>query len=240
VLQTQPILDLQTGEVSQHELLLRMRGDDGELIPPGAFLPSAERHDLIQAIDRWVVRAAIALISEHERAGDALRLEVNLSGKSIGDRELTTLIERELAETPINPASLIFEVTETAAIANMDAAREFADRLAQLGCCLALDDFGTGFGSLYYLKHLPVTYLKIDGEFIKGMADNETDQLMVQAMVKIAQGLGKATIAEFVGDAATQQLLREYGVDYAQGYHVGRPADVAELWRGSAGAMPSA
>ncbi|MDQ3631239.1 MAG: EAL domain-containing protein, partial [Actinomycetota bacterium] len=240
VLQAQPILDLATDEVSQHELLIRMRDDDGSLIPPAAFLPSAERHDLVQAIDRWVVRAAIGLIAEHERDGNELRLEINLSGKSIGDRELTTLIERELAENPINPASLIFEVTETAAIANMDAAREFADRLAQLGCCLALDDFGTGFGSFYYLKHLPVSYLKIDGEFIKGLAGNETDQLMVQAMVRIAQGLGKATIAEFVGDAPTQRLLREYGVDYAQGYHVGRPADVVELGRGSAGAVPRA
>ena len=232
VLHTQPILDLATGVVSQHELLLRMRGDDGALIPPAAFLPSAERHDLVQAIDRWVVRAAIGLIADHERAGRELRLEVNLSAKSIGDRELTTLIERELLRTPIDPASLIFEVTETAAIANMDAAREFADTLAELGCRFALDDFGTGFGSFYYLKHLRVTYLKIDGEFIKGLAGNETDQLMVQAMVKIAQGLGKATIAEFVGDAPTQQLLREYGVDYAQGYHVGRPADVVELWQG--------
>jgi len=232
VLQAQPILDLATGEVSQHELLLRLRDDDGALIPPGAFLPSAERHDLVQAIDRWVVRAAIGLIAEHAQAGHALRLEVNLSGKSIGDRELTNLIERELARTQIDPTSLIFEVTETAAIANMDAARAFADTLTQLGCRFALDDFGTGFGSFYYLKHLPVAYLKIDGEFIEGLAASETDQLMVQAIVTIAQGLGKATIAEFVEDAETQRLLQEYGVDFAQGYHVGRPVDVSELWQG--------
>ncbi len=230
VLQAQPILDLATGDVSQHELLLRLRGDDGALIPPGAFLPSAERHDLVQAIDRWVVRAAIGLIDEHAQAGNALRLEVNLSGKSIGDHELTGLIERELARTQIDPTSLIFEVTETAAIANMDAARAFADTLTQLGCRFALDDFGTGFGSFYYLKHLPVSYLKIDGEFIEGLATSETDQLMVQAIVTIAQGLGKATIAEFVEDAQTQRLLQEYGVDFAQGYHVGRPVDVSELW----------
>jgi diguanylate cyclase (GGDEF)-like protein/PAS domain S-box-containing protein len=233
VLHAQPILDLATGTVSQHELLVRMRGDEGALIAPAAFLPSAERHDLVQSIDRWVARAAIDLIAEHAERGRDLRLEVNLSGRSIGDRELTHLIEEEVTRTQIDPASLIFEVTETAAIANMDAAREFADTLAQLGCRFALDDFGTGFGSFYYLKYLPVTYLKIDGEFIEGLADSETDQLMVQAIVAIAQGLGKSTIAEFVGDAATQQLLCGYGVDYAQGYHVGRPVDVLGTWPGS-------
>ncbi|MDP1849063.1 MAG: EAL domain-containing protein [Solirubrobacteraceae bacterium] len=230
VLHAQPILDLASGAVSQHELLVRMRGDEGTLIAPGAFLPSAERHDLVQAIDRWVARAAIDLIAEHARGGRELRLEVNLSGRSIGDRELTRLIEDELARTAIDPASLIFEVTETAAIANMDAAREFADTLGQLGCRFALDDFGTGFGSFYYLKYLPVSYLKIDGEFIEGLADSETDQLMVQAIVTLAQGLGKSTIAEFVGNATTQELLRTYGVDYAQGYHVGRPVDVVDGW----------
>ena len=230
VLHAQPILDLGSGTISQHELLVRMRGDEGALIAPGVFLPSAERHDLVQAIDRWVAGAAIDLIAEHARAGRELRLEVNLSGRSIGDRELTRVIEEGLARTAIDPASVIFEVTETAAIANMDAAREFADTLAQLGCRFALDDFGTGFGSFYYLKYLPVSYLKIDGEFIEGLADSETDQLMVQAIVTLAQGLGKATIAEFVEDAATQELLRAYGVDYAQGYHVGRPVDVLDAW----------
>jgi len=229
VLHAQPILDLATGAVGQYELLLRMRGEDGALIAPGAFLPSAERLDLIQAIDRWVVVRAIRLIAAHARAGHDLRLEINLSGRSIGDAALTKLIERELRETAINPANLIFEVTETAAIANMDAAQEFARKLSELGAQFALDDFGTGFGSFYYLKHLPVSYLKIDGEFIAGMADHETDQLMVKAIVQIARGLGKQTIAEFVGDARTQALLAEYGVDYAQGYHIGRPADVDTL-----------
>ncbi|HWC25106.1 MAG TPA: EAL domain-containing protein, partial [Solirubrobacteraceae bacterium] len=229
VLHAQPILELASGRVSQYELLVRMRGRDGALIPPNAFLPSAERLNLVQAIDRRVVEQAIGLIAEHARAGHDLRLEVNLSGRSIGDRELTELIQRELAATGIDPANLIFEVTETAAIANMEAAGEFARKLSELGCRFALDDFGTGFGSFYYLKHLPVSYLKIDGEFIAGMADNETDQLMVKAIVQVARGLGKLTIAEFVGDARTQELLTQYGVDLAQGYHVGRPTDVGRL-----------
>ncbi|HWI09346.1 MAG TPA: EAL domain-containing protein [Solirubrobacteraceae bacterium] len=229
VLHAQPIRDLATGGVSQHELLLRMRDEDGSLIAPAAFLPGAERHGLVEAIDRWVARRAIGLVAEHARAGRELRLEVNLSGKSIGDRELTHLIERELARTAINPANLIFEVTEAAAIANMDDAREFAEALAELGCGFALDHFGTGFGSLHYLRHLPVSYVKIDGELIEALVGDETDQLMVQAMVKIAQNLGKLTIAEFVGDGRTQDLLREYGVDYAQGHHVGLPVDIARL-----------
>jgi diguanylate cyclase (GGDEF)-like protein len=233
VLHAQPILDLTAGQVSQHELLLRMRDDDGTLIPPAAFLPSAERYDLVQAIDRWVARTAIGIVAEHRRTGRELCLEVNLSGKSIGDPELTRLIKHELATTGIDPRSLIFEVTETAAIANMSAARDFADTLAKLGCRFALDDFGTGFGSFYSLKYLPVTFLKIDGEFIEGLAGSETDQLMVQAIVKLAQGLGKSTIAEYVEDAETQRLLRSYGVDYAQGFHVGHPTDVLELWQGA-------
>ena len=226
VLHAQPILDLASGALSRHELLLRMRGDDGTLIPPNAFLPSAERLNLVQAIDRWVVSEAILVIAEYARAGQDICLEVNLSGRSMGDRELTQLIERELAATQINPASLIFEVTETSAIANMEAAQEFARTLSELGCRFALDDFGTGFGSFYYLKYLPVSYLKIDGEFIVGLADNESDQLMVKAIVQIARGLGKRTIAEFVGDARTQALLAQYGVDFAQGYHIGKPVDL--------------
>ncbi|MFP5362401.1 MAG: EAL domain-containing protein [Thermoleophilia bacterium] len=241
VLHAQPILDLASGALSQYELLLRMRADDGALIPPNAFLPTAERLNLVQAIDRWVVNEAIAVIAEHARAGDDLHLEVNLSGRSMGDLELTELIERELAATGINPGNLIFEVTETTAIANMDSAQEFARKLSELGCQFVLDDFGTGFGSFYYLKYLPVSYLKIDGEFIAGMADNETDQLMVKAIVQIAHGLGKRTIAEFVGDGRTQALLAQYGVDLAQGYHIGLPIDVARLAQARrAGDMPAA
>jgi diguanylate cyclase (GGDEF)-like protein len=230
VLHAQPILDLASGEISQYELLLRMQGDDGSLFVPGTFLPSAERLGLIQSIDRWVVRHAIQLIASQARTGNGVRLEVNLSGKSIGDRELTALIEQEITTHGIDPASLIFEVTETSAIANMEAARDFAETLVKLGCSFALDDFGIGFGSLYHLKHLPVRYLKIDGDFIASLTTNETDQLMVKTIVQIARGMGKMTIAECVCDAATQLLLSDYGVDFAQGYHVGCPVPVAELW----------
>jgi len=228
-LHLQPILDLATGEVSQHEALLRMRGDDGELIPPGAFLDVAERFDLIQDIDRWVAARAIALMAELRDAGHDLCIEVNVSGRSIGDPRLLETIEGALSEHGVSPHRLILEVTETAAVANIPRAREFADRLGELGCRFALDDFGAGFGSFYYLKHLPFDYLKIDGEFVRNCIGTPTDQLVIKAVVEIAKGLGKRTVAEFVGDEATVALLRRHGVDFAQGFHLGKPAPVEDL-----------
>ena len=224
---TQPILNLHTGNVRQHEVLLRMSDDAGNIILPAAFLPTAERYDLIQDIDRWVTTRAIETIAEHNAAGQELVLEVNLSGKSIGDQRLLDLVEAQLAKTPIDPRALIFEITETAAVADIPQARRFADHLTALGCRFALDDFGAGFGSLYYLKHLPFDYLTIDGEFITGCMQGGTDQLVIEALVSIAGGLGKETIAECVEDEATQQYLRRLGVDFAQGIHVGRPTPIA-------------
>jgi EAL domain-containing protein (putative c-di-GMP-specific phosphodiesterase class I) len=225
VLYWQPIIELRTGVATHHELLLRMVGEDGEIIPPGAFIDTAERFDLIQEIDHWVVRAAIRLLAERG-AQDADLLEVNLSGKSIGDPSLPELIEREIALTGVDPSRLVFEITETAAIANMEHARVFAERLTRLGCRFALDDFGAGFSSFYYLKRLPLDYLKIDGDFIRSLTSSATDQLMVKSIVDIARGMGKQTIAEFVEDEATADLLRDMGVDYSQGYFHGRPHPV--------------
>ena len=229
VLHAQPILDLRTGVVAHHELLVRMLDDDGELIPPGAFLQVAERFDLVQEIDRWVTRNAIELIADH--AADDLRLTVNLSGRTLTDDRLLADIEHEIARTGADAGRLTFEVTETAAVANIQLAREFALRLREIGCRFALDDFGAGFGSFYYLKHLPFDYLKIDGEFVANCLANRTDQLVIRAVVDIAQGLGKETVAEFVGDDELVEFLRSQGVDYAQGFHIGRPLPLAEAFR---------
>ncbi len=223
VLHRQPILELASGEVSHGELLLRMVGDGGELIAPGAFLPTAERFGFIHAIDRWVVRQAVGLLA----AGGGRPLSINLSGESVvGDPTLLALIEAEVAQAKIDPALLIFEVTETAAIANMAEARQFAMALRELGCGLALDDFGTGFGSFYYLKHLPVDYLKLDGEFIQNLPRSSVDEHMVRAIVEVAAGLGIKTVAESVSDDDTIRLLERLGVDYAQGFHIGEPVPV--------------
>jgi diguanylate cyclase (GGDEF)-like protein/PAS domain S-box-containing protein len=228
VLHAQPIIELADGRISQYELLLRL-ADGGEFVLPGLFLDTAERSGLIQEIDRWVVRRAIDLIAEYRSAGQEIRLEVNLSGKAFADPELLHVIQRQLIATDADPASLILEVTETAAIANIDEAKKFLRTLKTLGCGFALDDFGVGFSSFSHLKHLPVDYLKIDGSFISDLPHSPVDQHLVQAMVAVARGLGKRTIAEFVGDDETLRLLREYGVDFAQGYFIGRPAPLPDL-----------
>ena len=230
VLYGQPILDLEQNDVYAYELLLRLRGDEGvEPLPPSSFLYVAERFGLIQEFDLWVARQAVAVIAEHARAGRRLVFHVNLSGKSIGDPKIAARIEKAIVDAGIDPTSLIFELTETAAVANIEEAKAFARRLRARGCRLALDDFGVGFGSFYYLKTLPFDCFKIDGDFIRDIAASPMDRLVVEAIVGIARGMGKKTIAEFVSDDATARLLSAIGVDYAQGYHFGRPRPLTEI-----------
>jgi EAL domain-containing protein (putative c-di-GMP-specific phosphodiesterase class I)/CHASE1-domain containing sensor protein len=238
-LYAQPVVETASGRVTQHELLVRMVEHDGSLIAPAQFLPIAERFGLIREIDRWVVSETIALLGERRGHGEKPVVEVNLSGYSLGDRELAADIGRQLHETQIDPGQLIFEVTETAAIGNIAAARDFAQQLARLGCRFALDDFGAGFGSFYYLKHLPFDYIKIDGEFVRNCTVDATDRLVIRAVVKLAQGLGTRTIAEFVGDEATYSIVTALGVDYAQGYHLGVPVPVQSLFDSSTSSRAS-
>jgi diguanylate cyclase (GGDEF)-like protein/PAS domain S-box-containing protein len=227
-LHAQPIRELHSGRISQCELLLRMVDDTGDTIPPGAFLYIAERYDLIHELDEWVARRAIELVVREQEAGRECSVEINISGKSLANERLLEVIEAEVSQFNIDPASLIFEVTETAAIAHMALAREFAERLKGLGCRFALDDFGAGFGGFFYLKHIPFDYLKIDREFVTNCCHNRTDQLVIEALVSLAHGLNKRTIAEGVEDHETELFLRRHGVDLAQGYHIGRPAAIAE------------
>lgn len=229
VLFAQPIVPISSAGLPRYELLIRMLDDAGELVPPGAFLLNAERLDLIGEIDRWVLRKAITLLHQHATAGNDVSLSVNLSGRTMNDLELAGDLGEMLKENPIPPGRLVVEVTETAAIVNIERARDLAQQLREMGCLFALDDFGSGFSSFYYLKHLEFDYLKIDGEFIVNLVNTATDQLLVQAVVDIARGLGTQTVAEFVGDDQTVELLRQLGVDYGQGYHLGRPAAVQEL-----------
>lgn len=230
VLYCQPILDLRKNEISQYELLLRLPDEElGELLQPSAFLYRAERSGLIQAIDAWVVRRAIAMIAAHARAGRRLVLNVNLSGKSIGDPKLAALTEDAMAAAGIDPAQLIFELTETAAISNIEEAKAFAIRLHGQGFRFALDDFGAGFGSFYYLKSFPFDFIKIDGEFVRGLTTNPMNQLVISAIVSIARGMGKKTVAEFVADEESARLLLNLGVDFAQGYHIGVPRPISEV-----------
>jgi len=223
LLHVQPIMDLRTGGIDRYEALVRLAGPDGP-IPPGAFIGNAERLGLIHDIDAWVLHEAISVLARHPD----ITLEVNVSGRNVGDHDLPRLIEEDLRRTRVDPRRLVIEITETAAIANMDDARRFADEISALGCSFALDDFGAGFGSFAYLKHLPADMLKIDGDFIAGPR-SEVDDLVVRSIVAIAKELGKETVAEYVGDEETVERLREIGVDYAQGFHIGRPFPVTEL-----------
>jgi diguanylate cyclase (GGDEF)-like protein len=225
----QPVRGICATDVDRFELLLRLRDEHGELIPPSTFVYVAERFNLIQQIDRWVFQQAVSLLRRHHENGNDISLSINMSGKTLCDPDILSDIETLLTATPVPPGRLIVEVTETAAIVNIKAARAAAQGLHRLGCRLALDDFGSGFASFYYLKHLKFDYLKIDGEFVKALCANHTDQLVVQSVVDIARGLGAETIAEFVGDSSSVVRLRELGVDYGQGYHLGRPAPVGDL-----------
>jgi diguanylate cyclase (GGDEF)-like protein/PAS domain S-box-containing protein len=229
VLTSQAIVDLESGETTQHEVLVRMRDDGGGLVLPAAFLATAERFGLIGGVDRWVTQQAVRLIEAHNREGHDLILEVNLSGNTMTDTRFPDEIKRQLTSAGIDPASLIFEVTETAAVADIEHAREFAQSLARVGCRFALDDFGSGYASFYYLKHLPISYLKIDGEFVRDLPDSPADQLIVKALVDVCEGLGIKTVAEFVTDQRTMDMVRELGVDFAQGYHLGKPEPVSAL-----------
>jgi diguanylate cyclase (GGDEF)-like protein/PAS domain S-box-containing protein len=226
----QPILDLVTNKVCQYELLLRLRTDEGRLLPPSAFLYVAERFGSILAIDSWVVQQAVALIAKQAQAGRPVTLNVNISAKSIGNPQLVAVVDRALADARIDPACLVFELTETAAIGNIDQAKKFTTELKSRGCRFALDDFGSGFGSFYYLKHLPFDYFKIDGDFIRGFGANTIDQLVVEAIVGIARGMGKKTVAEFVTDQDMTDRLRRSGIDYAQGFHIGVPRPIVETF----------
>ena len=225
----QPILDLRSGQVGQYELLLRWVDEQGQEVLPGQFLTIAERSGLIREVDRWVVRRALAMLAEAARRGQRPRLEVNLSALALSDGELLEMLQQELAAGAVEPDQLILEITETAAIQDMQQARAFVEHLRRLGLRFALDDFGVGFGSFYYLKHLPVDYLKIDGTFIRRLGQDPVDAHVVRAIVELARGLGIQTIAECVEDPATLQELRRFGVDFAQGYSVGRPVPVDEL-----------
>lgn len=223
VLHSQPILNLATGEVDQHELLIRMldRNDPSRTVLPGAFLPDAERLGLIPVLDRWVITHALE-VARHRQ------VEINISAITISDPVQVREIESEITASGVPPENIIFEITETAVAENLESARHFAKGLRDLGCSFALDDFGVGFGTFTYLKHLPVHFLKIDIEFVRDLIHNDADRQVVNAIVGAARLFNMRTIAEGVEDQDTLDLLGEMNVDFAQGYWIGRPAPIAD------------
>jgi len=241
-LHLQPILDLSTGAVRSAEALLRL-SDSDELVLPSRFLYIAERTGLAPALDCWVVEKSVSMLAELRRHSPDFQLEVNLSGHSIGNPRIEETIGGALARHEVDPAALILEITETAAVADVELARQFAERITTLGCRFALDDFGAGFGSFYYLKHLLFDYVKIDGEFVANCHRSGVDRSIMRSIVGIARDLGKKTVAEFVSDEAILEVVREEGVDMAQGYLVGEPVPydefVARFLKNGAGSAPA-
>ncbi len=231
VLYGQPILDLKTDRIIRYEILLRLIGRDGKVIPPGAFLDVAEQFGLSGDIDRWVLGKVIEIISDSSVPGD-ISFAVNLSPRSLTDGEILAMVTDEEKLSVIGPVRLVVEITETAAIYNIHIAKDFLRTMRQQGCEVAIDDFGTGFSSFYQLKNLDVDYLKIDGSFVRNLSHDPVDEHLVLAMVHLASGLGKRTIAEFVEDGETLEILRKIGVDCAQGFYIGRPRPLEEILAG--------
>ena len=220
LLEFQPIFALASAEVTHYECLLRMRGEGGVLYYPKEFIPVAEAMGLIHQIDFWVVDHALDLL---RGMPEDIAFAINLSGNVFLDEKLYPLVQNKLRQTGINPERVVFEITETSAISNFELTKRMVTSLRSLGCRFALDDFGAGFNSYSYLKHFPVDILKIDGGFITDLDNDPVDQLLVKSMIDIAHSLGKKTVAEFVERESTLELLRGYGVDFVQGYLVGKP-----------------
>jgi diguanylate cyclase (GGDEF)-like protein/PAS domain S-box-containing protein len=229
----QPIIAVGSREKPHfHELTVRLRDDDGQLIAPGEFIPAAERYNVMAAIDRWVVLQAVELLRRRrDRAGPDLLLAVNLSGTSLNDQTFVDFVMNETGDPSI-AGGLCFEITETAAVTNLANATYFMRELKARGCKFALDDFGSGLSSFVYLKTLPVDFLKIDGQFIGDIARDPIDRSMVEAISKVGKALGIHTVAECVETADVLAELGALGVDYAQGFHIARPRPVSELEKG--------
>jgi EAL domain-containing protein (putative c-di-GMP-specific phosphodiesterase class I) len=230
ILHYQPIVDIKNGQISHYEVLLRLRYKDGSVVGPAHFIDTAERSGIIGAIDRMVISKAIRFLAELKGRGQAVSFAINLSGHAFTDPQLLSHLRLELERSRIEASRIIFEITETAAVSDFAMANSLMLAIKELGCRFALDDFGIGFSSFYYLKHLPVDYLKIDGSFIRHLADSLEDQIIVQAISQIAAGFGKQIVAEFVETEATLELLRHYNVDYAQGFLISQPLSAEEVF----------
>ncbi|NOY15995.1 MAG: EAL domain-containing protein [Gammaproteobacteria bacterium] len=227
-----PLLSAQA-DIQVQEFLLRIRMDDGSIATPATFIPAAERYGLMRDVDMWVIEHCFDIIHDIRNDTDSsvtYLYSINLSGQSVGDPEISEFITRKIKEYDIDPSQIMLEITETAAITNFQTALDFIDRLSDIGCRFALDDFGAGLSSFGYLKRMKVDFLKIDGQFVKGMAEDPIDRMMVNNITHLAYGLGLFVIAESVEDAILLEMLRDIGVHFAQGYHIQRPTSIEE-WK---------
>ena len=228
-LHAQPILSLHDDGPARYEILIRMLEPDGTVNPSAAFIASAERYQMMSAIDRWVIKTTLDQLSA---AGNMVevnlsRFSINVSAQSLADAEFCDYVETCIAESGVSPDSLCFEITETAVVSNLEQARRFIRRMRKLGCMVALDDFGTGYCSFAYLKDLPVHYVKIDGVFVRDVLQNPLSQAIVSSMVEIAKVMRASTVAEHVENELIYQQMRNYGIDFVQGFLTGRPVPLS-------------
>ncbi len=220
-LEFQPIYSVETSRISHYECLIRMKGEEGTIYGPNDFIPVAEVMGLVQQIDLWVINHVFDLM---RTMPEDISFNINLSGNIFLDHQLYPLVEKKLYETDVDPGRIVFEITETAAISNFEQTKSMVKKIRSLGCRFALDDFGAGFNSYNYIKHFPVDILKIDGSFITDLEGDSVDQLLVKSMIDIAHSLGKKTVAEYVEKQSTMDLLKKFGIDYIQGFLVGKPS----------------
>ena len=228
-LRFQPINDIESGETTHHEVLIRLRGDDGKLIQPDAFLPSAVRFGLMTEIDFWMIRHASQAYAEHSATRGDLRLSINLSANAFENDDLTEFVEKIFSENNVKPENIILEITESLAVRRPAHVERQIAVLRDYGCQFALDDFGTGYSSFSYLQKLKFDYIKIDGSFVQDLMKNPVDQKMIKLIAEIGKEAGMRTIAEYVQNARSLERLGELGVDMAQGYFVGRPTRVPKF-----------
>ncbi len=224
----QPIMHIADRTIDHYEILLRMLDNDGSILAPSFFIPAAEQTGLIHAIDHMVLQKAIEQSAQIQRHGHKVRFSINLSAHAFHDPELFPILKNAFAQHEADPADFMFEITETAALEDLPAARELMETIRKLGCSFTLDDFGVGFSSFYYIRQLPINVVKIDGSFIRNLAESPDDQILVKALCDVAKGFGKKTTAEFVENAATLSILEKMQIDYAQGFLIGSPVPAHE------------
>ena len=218
-------------DTSKYEILIRMLDQQENLIPPGKFLSAAERYQMMSALDRWVLNRALEQITSSDNMLEInlTTFCINISGQSLADDDFLPHVEARIQESGLSPDSICFEITETAIVRNLDRAQRFIQQLRKLGCRFALDDFGTGYCSFAYLKNLPVQYLKLDGAFVRDLLDDALSEAIVKSITQIGRVMGAATVAEHVENELVVQKLRELGVDYVQGFAIGRPEPLADV-----------
>jgi EAL domain-containing protein (putative c-di-GMP-specific phosphodiesterase class I) len=225
----QPINRIDTGATTHHEVLIRLRDEDGRLVSPDAFLPSAIRFGLMSEIDFWIIRRAAMACAEYRNDQLPLQLSINLSANAFETDDLASIVKQTFAEFDVDPTRIIFEITESLAIRRPQNVERQIDELREYGCKLALDDFGTGYSSFSYLQKLHFDFIKIDGVFVQDILNNPVDQKMIRMIAEIGFEANMQTVAEYVQNAESLELLSELGVDLAQGYFVGRPARVPQF-----------